>query len=382
MAMSRLAFALSVSAVAGAAASARSVSAQETLGSLARKRGVYVGAAVGGAFWGGDARYRETLKREFNIMVAENAMKFDQVEPKRNQFSWKQADDLAAFAQANGMALRGHNLVWHQSSGWIEAATGMERADMLTALKTHIDSVVGRYRGRILEWDVVNEAVDDNAGLRNTFWRQRIGDDYLDSAFTWAHKADPAALLFYNDYSGEGMGGKSDRIYALMKGMKDRGVPIHGVGLQCHFAASKSFSATDIDKNMKRLGALGLRVSITELDFRVTLPADSAGLAIQRDNYALLLNACLANPNCKSFLTWGFTDAYSWVPGFFPGTGDALPFDKDYKPKPAYDGMKRVLADVTAIRNRNGPGRGALRAAGAALGGIRNALGRWLGLAD
>jgi endo-1,4-beta-xylanase len=365
------------------------VTAQESLGSLAAKRGVYVGAAIGGTFWniGADARYRETMKREFNILVAENAMKFEPLENQRNKFNWKQADELAAYAASNGMALRGHNLVWHQASGWLEAATGLDRAEMLAILKNHIDSVAGRYRGKILEWDVVNEAVDDAAGLRNTFWLQRVGADYLDSAFTWAHRADPEAYLFYNDYSGEGMGGKADRIFALVKGMKEKGVPIHGVGLQCHFASGAAFAVDDIDKNIKRLGALGLRVSVTELDFRMKLPADSAARAVQKDNYYRLLKTCLANPNCKTFLTWGFTDAYSWVPGFFTGFGDALPFDAAYKSKPAYEGMRQALMESVSIRNherRSGgsAGRGDAYTGTFADGlhaGYRDAIGRWTG---
>ena len=355
-------------ALSGWAASSPNAPSPETLSTLAKKKGIYIGAAVGSPFWGTDPRYKETLAREYNIIVPENAMKFDQLETKRNTFNYKNADDLAAFAAANGMALRGHNLVWHQASGWLEAATTLGRDEMLAILKNHIDNVVGHYKGKILEWDVVNEALDDNAGLRNTFWRQRVGDDYLDSAYAWAHRADPAALLFYNDYSGEGMGGKADRVYALVKGLQDRGIPIHGVGLQCHFESGKSFSASDIDKNIKRLGALGLRVSITELDFRMQLPADSAARAVQKANYALLLKTCLDNSNCKSFLTWGFTDASSWVPDFFAGWGDALPFDKDYTPKPAYDGLKETLLQALPIRggasNRNsGTGRAGYAAA-------------------
>ncbi len=374
---------------------AMAVPAQETLGSLAKKRGVFVGAAVGDAFWGGDARYKDTLKKEFNLIVAENAMKFDQLEPSKNRFTWKQGDDLAAFAAQNGISLRGHNLVWHQQSGWIaNAAAGLSRIEMQAVLKNHIDSVVGHFQGKILEWDVVNEAIDDGAGaLRESFWKQRIGSDYLDSAFTWAHRADPKALLFYNDYSGEGMGGKSDKIYDLVKGMKDRGVPIHGVGLQSHFAAQALFSTADIDRNLKRLGALGLRVSFTEVDFRLPLPADSAGLATQKDNYSRLLAVCLANDNCKAFLTWGFTDAHSWVPGFYGGYGAALPFDENYKPKPAYDGLKQSLTTFVGIRAparsgslRNGNvtldfahGGLGFSPAGFGEGPVRNAVGKWLG---
>ncbi|MEO6097649.1 MAG: endo-1,4-beta-xylanase [Fibrobacteria bacterium] len=322
---------------------------QESLRALAATRQVYIGAAVGAAFWGGDSRYQETLRTEFNLLVAENAMKFQSLEPKRNEFTWTQADELAAFASQNGMAMRGHTLVWHQQSGWI-ATAGLSRTEMLAALENHISKVMGRYRGKIVEWDVVNEAIDDTTGgLRESFWQKTIGDDYLDSAFTYAHRADPGALLFYNDYSGEGMGGKSDKIYALVKGMMDRKIPIHGVGLQCHFVNAGWNMSKDIDANMKRLASLGLRVSVTELDFRITLPADSAKLAKQKSNYETLLGICLANPNCKTFLTWGFSDAFSWVPAFFPGMGAALIFDAQYGMKPAYHGLQSAFALVSGL---------------------------------
>lgn len=380
---------------------AASAPAQETLGSLAKQRGVYIGAAVGGAFWGNDARYKPGLK-QFNIIVAENAMKFDQLEPSRGRFTWQRGDDLAAFAAQNGMALRGHNLLWHQASDWIaNASGGLSRAEMQAILKNHIDSVVTHFKGKILEWDVVNEAIDDGTGaLRESFWKQRIGADYLDSAFVWAHRADPGALLFYNDYSGEGMGGKSNRIYDLVKGMKEKGVPVHGVGLQCHFQSAKAFSTADIDRNLKRLGALGLRVSMTEVDLRVILPADTAALSLQKENYSKLFATCLANPNCKAFLTWGFTDAYSWVPDFYKGSGAALPFDAEYRPKPAYEGLQQALLNVSAIRPGMRPGsrssgnvtmgsmQGGLIFAvpgkGKSEGGYKkgmvlNSLGKWLG---
>lgn len=323
--------------------------APEGLRALTQKHGIHMGAAVGGTFWNGadKALYRETLKREYDILVPENAMKFDQVEPSRGKFHWAEADELVAFAEQNGMQVRGHNLVWHQSAGWAETS-GLGRTEMLAVLRNHADSLFGRYRGRIAEWDVVNEAVDDATGnLRDTFWRKAIGDDYLDSAFHFAHRADPQALLFYNDYSAEGMGGKSDKVYALVKAMKERGVPIHGVGFQCHFDNASWPKPADIDRNMKRLAALGLSVSITELDFRVKLPADTAGLASQKESYRTLLGVCLSNANCKSFLTWGFTDAYSWVPSFFSGSGAALPFDAQYRPKPAYEGLREGLASTS-----------------------------------
>ena len=192
----------------------------ESLRQLAERHGRYIGAAVGGPFWNDEQQYIETLKREFNVLVAENNMKFQATEPQRGQFRWSNADRLADFAGANGMRLRGHCLLWHQAlPGWVSGGS-FGRGEMLDIMRTHIDSVAGRYRGRVWQWDVVNEAIDDGSGfLRNTVWRERIGDDYLDSAFTFARRADPEALLFYNEYGAEGLGAKSDKVYDLVRGM-------------------------------------------------------------------------------------------------------------------------------------------------------------------
>lgn len=325
--------------------------AQETLRALAAKRGISIGTAVGGAFAGGDARYKATLKKEYSILVGEYQMKWDHLQPQPGTFTWTRADELATFARENGAALRGHTFVWHKGTKWLEEGN-FTREEMLSHLRRHIQAVAGRYKGQVREWDVVNEAIDDGSAiLRDSFWRKRIGDDYIDSAFHIAHRADPGARLYYNDYSAEDMGAKSNKVYNLVKGMVERKVPIHGVGMQCHFRVDQWPTPANIGRNMKRLGDLGLEVAITELDFRVSLPVNDASLAKQKASYAALLGVCLANPNCKSFLTWGFTDAYSWVPDFFPGMGAALPFDSEYRAKPAYYGLQdALLAPNTAIR--------------------------------
>jgi len=322
----------------------------QTLRQLADRHGIFYGAAVGSAFWGADSQYKETIKRECNIIVAENVMKFALIEPRQNQFNWTRADDLVAFALKNNMKIRGHNLVWHSQSEWASKVNG-SRDEMIAIMRNHILAVAGRYRGKIYEWDVVNEAIDDGNGfLRDTFWKQRIGEDYIDLAFRFAHEADPEALLVYNDYSGEDMGAKSDKIYKLVSGMKQRGIPIHVVGLQCHFTFGKLPNAGDIDKNIKRLAALGLQVSITELDIRMQMPADSAKLDEQGKEYQALMTVFLNNPACKSFLTWGITDKYSWIPQFFKGYGAGLPIDENYKAKPAYEGMKTALQGKGLMR--------------------------------
>jgi endo-1,4-beta-xylanase len=238
--------------------------------------------------------------------------------------------------------VRGHTLVWHsQNPSWL-ARNLKSRDDAIAVLKDHIQTIVGHYKGRITAWDVVNEAVDDSTGeLRESPWLTAIGPDYIALAFQFAHEADPAAKLYYNDYGAEGIGGKGDAVYELVKGLKEQGVPIDGVGWQGHFQSSSFIM--DMKENGRRLADLGLEVSITELDVRIPIPATDLMLEKQSKMYGKVTEICLALPNCKAILTWGFTDKHSWVPGFFSGEGAALPFDESYKPKPAYDAIRAAL---------------------------------------
>lgn len=357
--------------------------AQETLRTAAQKRGINIGAAVGTAFWKNEAPYRKSLGEEFNILVAENAMKFAQIEPSRNNFRWSETDALVEFARQNGMQVRGHTLVWGNNGGYAETGN-FGRAELLDIMKNHIRAVVGRYRGKILEWDVVNEAVADGTGpvvLKDNFWLRGIGQDYLDSAFHYAHQADPAALLIYNDYRAEAACPKADKIYALVRAMRGRGVPIHGVGMQAHMSAPGTLrqlpDLSQIDANMKRLAAIGIRVSITEFDFRVRAPASAQDLDVQKSGYQSMLGVCLANPNCKTFVTWGFTDKYSYVPGVDEGWGAALPFDEFYRAKPAYYGLLDALRAPVGILPGNRLARVGYPAPTGRLKGSWDAGGRW-----
>lgn len=347
-----------------------------SLGSMAKAAHLNFGLAVGGQFFSGDQRYRDIIKSEFSMFVNENDMKFDMVEPSRGRFNFQRPDQVVAFAEADGIKMRGHTLVWHQQSGWASNAK-LTRDEMLSVLRNHIETVVGRYKGRILEWDVVNEAINDGGDgtMRSTFWRTQIGDDYIDSAFVIAHRADPTAFLYYNDYAADGLNPKSNAIYNLVKRMKEKGLPIHGVGLQAH--GTRSTNKADISTNIKRLGELGLRVSITEVDIE-----DPSG---DTRPWVDLLGACLENFNCTSFLTWGLDDAHSWLTK--NGTCNCLLYDTGLRPKTALRNAlleKLAGADpvVTAARksfigrttsasgqlDRNGPGRNGVLESGPVTG--------------
>ncbi len=320
------------------------VPSSPSLRELAAQRGLLIGAAVSPGPLRCEPAFAQALAHEFNLLTTENAVKFGPVHPQPDRYFWDDADALVAFAQAHEMQVRGHTLVWHQQlAGWVEQKT-WTRDEMSAMLREHIFTVVGRYRGRIAVWDVVNEALEDGAGRpRETVWYKGIGPDYLDLAFQWAHEADPDALLFYNDYNAEGMNRKSNAVYDLVKGMLERGVPIHGVGLQMHIEAARPPSWKQVGENMARLNALGLQVHITELDVRIEGQPTADKLRQQAEVYRDALQTCLDAPACTAFIMWGFTDRYSWVPGFFQGSGAALPFDADYQPKPAFEAMRNAL---------------------------------------
>src|SRR6218665_670083 len=211
--------------------------------------------------------------REFNSVTPENAMKMGPVHPREDVYNWRDADSIVAFAKRNGMRIRGHNLCWHsQAPGWMfvdaEGKT-VSREVLLQRLKEHITTVVKRYKGSVYAWDVVNEAISDKPDeyLRNSEWLKICGEDYIAKAFQYAHEADPDALLFYNDYN-EISPVKGEKIARLVKSLKDAGIPIHGVGLQAHWAVNEP-TEQRLDSTLAKFASLGLQLHITELDMSV-----------------------------------------------------------------------------------------------------------------
>ena len=319
----------------------------DSLRALAAARGFWIGAGdIHISPLSADAQYRDVLAREFNILTPGVAMKFSEVQPDIDRFTFDTADAIVAFARAHDMRVRGHTLVWHEAlPHWLTA--GQFGRDRLAAiLKDHIVTEMGHFRGRVSAWDVVNEGLDGDGTLRDTIWLRALGPDYIDQAFRWARQADPDVPLFYNDFGAEGMGPKSDGLYRLVRGMLERGVPIRGVGLQMHVSLDDGPRPADIAANMRRLTALGLEIQITEMDVRIQ---DTPGplaekLAAQASYYHDILRACLTVPRCTALLTWGFSDRDSWIPGFFGHADAPLLFDAAFAPKPAYQALARALA--------------------------------------
>jgi len=212
-------------------------------------------------------------------------------------------------------------------------------------MNDHIALEVGRYKGRLAAWDVVNEPFNEDGTYRQTLWYNGLGTGYIAQALTAARAADPAARLYINDYNVEGVNAKSTALYNLVKSLKEQGVPIDGVGLQAHLIVGQVPST--LQQNIQRFADLGVDVAITELDIRMTLPSDSTKLAQQAADYKAVMNACVAVARCAGVTVWGFTDSDSWVPSTFPGEGAATPYDENYAPKPAYYAIAEALGGTT-----------------------------------
>ncbi|MBN2754287.1 MAG: endo-1,4-beta-xylanase [Candidatus Goldbacteria bacterium] len=311
---------------------------------LAAAKGMLFGAEAANSPLQNEAIYRTTLAKEFNWLGGENEFKA-YLWTAPYSYNFTTTDYYKNFRDANNMDMRGHVLVYYTVvPSWMSSGnyTSTQVSDML---KSYVQTISARYAGKMNQWDVVNEAVTDGApyGYRsNDFWYQKLGD-YIPNAFRWAREADPNAKLYYNDYGNEGLNGKSNYIYDMVKNMKAQNVPIDGVGWQCHVSSSWRLN-DDIYENAQRLTALGLEITVTELDVAIPVPVDSTKLQSQAKAYADMTFFTMTHPNIKKMFLWGFTDKHSWIPGFTDGASDAaLIFDTNYNKKPAYYAIQTVL---------------------------------------
>jgi endo-1,4-beta-xylanase len=302
-----------------------------------------------------DPDYAAILGSEFSQIQSENEMKFGSIHPRPNTdpnpYSFTGGDALVAFAESHNMVVRGHTLLWHNNVPHWLTSGGYTPAQMASILQDHIHTVLHHYASKIYAWDVVNEAFNDNGTMRSTLWYDQpgigagSGTGYIEKALRWARAADPNAKLFYNDYDAEEINAKSDAIYAMAKDFKKRGVPLDGIGFQTHVTLTfdEPNKLASYAKNLERFAKLGLDLHITELDVRLT-DSSPASLEAQAHLYGEITRLCLQQPSCKLIQTWGFTDKYSWIPGFFKGYGWGLLWDENYRKKPAYAALHDALA--------------------------------------
>ncbi|MFI6864699.1 endo-1,4-beta-xylanase [Streptomyces sp. NPDC050421] len=300
--------------------------AESTLGAASAQSGRYFGTAIASGRLS-DSTYTTIASREFNMVTAENEMKIDATEPQRGQFNFTSADRVYNWAAQNGKQVRGHTLAWHsQQPGWMQSLSG---STLRQAMTDHINGVMGHYKGKIAQWDVVNEAfADGSSGARRDSNLQRSGNDWIEVAFRAARAADPAAKLCYNDYNVEDWTwAKTQAMYSMVRDFKQRGVPIDCVGFQSHFNSGSPYNS-NFRTTLQNFAALGVDVAITELDIQGA-PAST---------YANVTKDCLAVPRCLGITVWGVRDTDSWRSEQTP-----LLFSGDGSKKPAYTAVLDAL---------------------------------------
>ncbi len=318
-----------------------------------------LGVAVGYAFPDDHTPAEQALiTRQFSVVTPEHCMKPQAIQPREGAFTFQKADDLVAFAVKHGKRVTGHCLVWHQACpDWffLSGDAAAERTLVLARLRAHIQALVGRYRGRIMGWDVVNEAIDDKEGyLRDSLWRRHIGEDYVAQAFRFAREADPDVQLYYNDYSIE-MPVKREKTLRLLASLRDAGIMVDAVGIQGHWVLDQ-VPFDEIEAAIELFAQTGSKVMITELDLSL-LPWDPAAgdpyangcpaelLDRQAEQYARLFQLFLRHRDVIPRVGfWNPHDGRSWLNSYpYRRTNYPLLFDRQCQPKPAY-------AAVTAVQ--------------------------------
>jgi len=329
------------------------------LRALGHEAGIVIGAAVEPHEVAADPSYPLVLAHDVASLTAENAMKWGPVHPQPGAYDFAAADAVVALADAGPHRLRGHTLVWGalQLPAYVQSAASTD--ELRGYLLDHVATTIGRWGGRIAQWDVVNEplaAVHEpptSDGLDDNVFRRLLGPGYIAEALHLARAADPGARLYVNENGVEIPGPRQDRFFALVQELLSSGAPLDGVGFQSHVGLIPiglyPESAT-IEASLRRFADLGLEVELTELDVTLAFRAGTvpSRLEFQGEEYRNVVEACTRVPACTGVTLWGLSDRYSWLRSFFPNDRP-LPFDDAWQRKPAYFGMRAALA-AAALR--------------------------------
>ena len=354
----RMALLAAASLLGAAAASPEAIGLNER----ALRRGRFFGAAIDSGLLAHDAAYMDCVAVECGVLTGEASFKWGALRPGPDTYNYDQADRLLAYAQRHSMAVRGHALLWHEDNPtWlIDMLTPANAGQLLTR---HIAAVAGHCRGRVIHWDVVNEVLwpqdGKPLGLRDTLWYRAMGPDFLDLAFHRCAEADPGSLRFINDYGLDYAWDEDERkrqaMLELLSRMKDRGVPVQGLGIQAHLdAAVKELDQAKLAQFCSDVAALGMKIVITELDVRDNrLPADPA---IRDEAVAaharLYLEAVLSCPAVLGVITWGLSDRRSWLDDKLPRPDKLpqrpLPLDAELRRKKMWHAIADAFATAPA----------------------------------
>ena len=292
-----------------------------------------------------EPEYKRLFEDEADTITAGHDLQWLYVHPERGTYDFEGADRVVEFAEAHGKLVRGHPLVWDHPwmmPSWFNE-TEWTRAELIEVLREHITTLVGRYRGRIDEWDVVNEPIAGDGTLRENVWLKTIGPEYIELAFRFAHAADPEAKLYVNDYDVEVENAKSSGLHRLVAELRGRGVPVHGVGFQAHFTNGRAPTAPEIAANLERFADLGVELQISEMDVVDEEPDSPERRGLQAAAYRDAAAACRDVPACMRLTTWELSDRYSWL----GAERRPLPFDADLRPKPAWEALEQILRPTT-----------------------------------
>lgn len=300
--------------------------------------------------------YREILTSEHNLALADNTPNWyfigGGIRPTKETFNFREMDEVVNFAKQNNMKLEAHHYLWGEEKwlpDWLKNGN-FSKQELSNLIQEHIATVGGRYRGRIDTWTVVNETFTRRQNIYglNDWWYDQFKDDsFIDDAFRWARQADPNAKLLINDFNNEGINDVSNAMYDYVKSAKERGVPIDGIGMQMHIDGTHPPTKDEVKSNMKRFYELGVDIYITEFDVNmndVKARSDSKD-QIQANIYYEMARACVESPGCKSFAMLGITDKETWYSHMGLPDPRPLPFDKQYKPKPAYFALRRAFGE-------------------------------------
>jgi endo-1,4-beta-xylanase len=326
-----------------------------SLRELSCKVGKHFGSLYDDCCTSSDLLYKqEHILRTECTMITNGNYFFNKCQPRINKYDFEKADKVNRFAQKNGMTVRGHTLIWHSHvPAWLKTMKATRSEKVKPAIKNHIETILWHAKGQVTYWDLVNEPLEENGTLRESFYKQVIGSHYIDSIFLWAHAADSSAKLYISEYGLEFGGPKADSLYSIAQHLLKNNIPLHGIAMHCHIRITSRYDFSTIRSVVKRFTGLGLKIHFSEVDIRIPIMGSHLFTDSQNDFYNKLTSLFLEEPGCDAMQVWGVSDAHSWIQHFYKGWGNACLFDSNYKPKSTYYAVVSAFMENLRKDNKN-----------------------------